>query len=193
MDFIQALRNFWEKYPSRKIYTQRCIDFYTQHTWDRKIFKRDFFEDGHFTAWVLVMNPEKTKFLLMRSKKTWTWQQFWGHADGEKNLREAAKREFEEESGIDMKYLILSADIWSVDVHFVPAFHHPKHWPEPEHYHYDINYFGTVSEDIVLKTDDADVDDMRWFSVVELQSGVLNLSSGMQVMFDEYFSTQLVW
>lgn len=69
-----------------------------KYQYSDKPFFRDSFEDGHFTAGVIAMNRDMSRVLLMKSKKTNTWQQFGGHADGEMSLRRVALREFVEES-----------------------------------------------------------------------------------------------
>ncbi|MCH8519106.1 NUDIX hydrolase [Candidatus Gracilibacteria bacterium] len=187
MDLLQELDIFGKNHPHRRIFSERCINFFRKNNGSVQIFQRDFFNDGHFTAGVLLFNPERTKVLLMQSKKTGTWQQFGGHADGKKNLREVALREFEEESGISVEKIILDSYIGSVDIHYVPEVVHPKHGFEPEHYHYDINFFGSVSEDTIFGSNDHDVKDITWFTFEELTSNIVQISSGMQTMVDEYF------
>ena len=51
----------------------------------------------------MIVNPEKTKVLLMLHKKFQRWQQFGGHCDGEIDVRNVAVREFHEESGITLE------------------------------------------------------------------------------------------
>ena len=82
---------------------------------------RNLFDDGHFTASVFVVNPERTKVLLMHHIKLGKWQQFGGHADGEYNLVNVAKRELEEEAGIQEKDIHIDSDILEIDIQHIPA------------------------------------------------------------------------
>ncbi len=122
----------------------------------------------------------------MKSKKSDTWQQFWGHADGESNLRNVALREFEEESGISADFLHLDEEIGSVDIHIVPERIHSEHGFEPEHYHYDLNYFWVVNENIFFSLWDPDVAEISWISLEEIMKNREKFSTGFQAMMYKY-------
>lgn len=63
--------------------------------------------DGHLTASMFIVNPERTRVLLMFHKKLQRWQQFGGHCDGDTDVFAVAVREFHEESGIMTEPYIL--------------------------------------------------------------------------------------
>lgn len=182
----QSIEKFGQTHPNRRIHIEKCLRHLEKYSPEQNVFERNFFDDGHFTAGVLAFNPERSKVLLMQSKKSGTWQQFWGHADGNIDLRAVALREFEEESGISSEFLFLEENIGSIDVHIVPVRMHPEHGFEPEHYHYDINFYGIVSEASKIWFDDPDVADIAWFSFDDLKEKKDLLPSGMQTMVEQY-------
>jgi 8-oxo-dGTP pyrophosphatase MutT (NUDIX family) len=156
----------------------KCIDLLEKYD-DNRIFFRNHFDDGHFTGSVLVVNPEKTKVLLMHHKKFWTWQQFGWHVDGQTNIREEAIRELEEEAGIQEKDINMSENIFNFDIHSVPAI-----GDEPAHYHYDVEYLAVVDDDLEYIKQEAEVHDIQWFQISEVlkESEGWKYSTGLQKM-----------
>ncbi len=63
-------------------------------------------EFGHFAASAFVVNKERTKMLVVYHNIYDAWIFPGGHADGEENLLEVAKREVLEETGLNVKVLI---------------------------------------------------------------------------------------
>ena len=55
---------------------------------------------GHFTASCWLVDRDGGRVLLTHHKKVGLWLQLGGHADGERDLRIAALKEAEEESGL---------------------------------------------------------------------------------------------
>ena len=128
---------------------------------------------GHLTASCLATSEDHSEVILTLHKKLKKWLQLGGHADGEMQLHRVAKKEAEEESGLDEfsfidprlfanqlgsgKDLILPFDM---DIHLIP-----ERKGEPSHLHFDIRY--------LLKTKETDLkishesDDLKWFSLDE--------------------------
>lgn len=140
-------------------YTNNHLDLLYKFE-DNFAFMRDCFDAGHFTASTFVVNKWFTKILLMHHIKFDRWQQFWGHADGEINLINVAKRELHEESWIPMDKIILSEDILELDIHEVPS-----KWDEPAHKHYDVRFLAVIDENIPLSKADNEVQDIFWFNL----------------------------
>lgn len=132
-----------------------------------KSFHNFHWEDGHITASMLVMNPEKTKVLLMFHKKLQRWLQFGGHSDDSPDVLETAIREFHEESGIIEEPEIFSYHGWDIlpifdlDIHDIP----PDAKGRPKHKHYDIRFLGMIPDTVVLSRQLDETDDMRWFDI----------------------------
>jgi len=179
-DLIQHIQDFLEKYPAKKEYTDACVDLIEKFD-DNTAFLRDCFDDGHFTGSMLVVNPDKTKVLLMHHVKLWTWQQFGGHADGDMDLRNVAIKELEEESGIDISKVQIGNKLHYIDIHKIP----PHKW-EPDHYHYDIGFLAVVDENIVFSKRDEEVHEIKWFDIktVREQADSWIFSSGLVKMLE---------
>ncbi len=179
MHLLKLLETYWTLSPVTREKAEQCKQFWKKHHHSHRAFYRDCFDDGHFTAGVLVLNTDRTKVLLMKSKKFWTYQHFWGHADGETNLRDVALREFQEESGIEPSFLTLSHEIGSVDIHEIPEMEHPKYGYEPAHRHYDINFVWILHPGYSIWYDDDDIEDISWFDVENLETKSAKFCSGL--------------
>jgi 8-oxo-dGTP pyrophosphatase MutT (NUDIX family) len=159
---IKTLQVFWKNNLSKLEYVNRSVDLMRKFD-DNSMFLRDCFDDGHFVSWVVVVNKEKTKVLLMHHIKLGTWQHFGWHADGEINLRDAAIRELKEEAWISQEEAIISGEILNIDVHFVPTYK----W-EKEHYHYDINFLAIVDNDVIFTLQEEEVHSIKWFNIQDV-------------------------
>lgn len=89
---------------------------------------------GHFTASAWVLDPSKQSVLLILHSKIGKWLQPGGHADGNQDLLEVAKKELLEETGVNGVEL-LKTTIFDLDIHTIPA-----HKGIPEHLHYDMRF-----------------------------------------------------
>jgi 8-oxo-dGTP pyrophosphatase MutT (NUDIX family) len=126
--------------------------------------RRNF--NGHVTGSGIVLSPDRQKVLLIYHKLFDRWQQPGGHweTDDEPDPLEAAKREVEEETSIQVAvYLPLDADHplvpLDIDSHAVPA--RPQK-DELVHIHHDFRYvFIAASEE--LHHQEAEVSAAAWF------------------------------
>lgn len=161
---VSDLRSHGNNFPLEKKFCNRTI-------WLIEEFGEVAFQNqnwaGHITASCLVMNPERTKLLLMMHKKLQKWLQFGGHSDGASDTLGTAIREFHEESGIDIEPDMIPG-IFSVDIHDIPA---DLKW-RPPHQHYDILYLATIPEDTPFVRQESEVDDIRWFDILWIEKYV---------------------
>ena len=117
---------------------------------------------GHFTASALILNPEKTKTLLVEHRKLGIWVQPGGHADGDESLENVARREVEEETGVSN--VISTPGILDLDIHPIPA-----RKDEGPHDHYDVRFLFTANPKQALKISHESTD-LRWISIENLGS-----------------------
>ena len=100
---------------------------------------------AHFTASCWIVNPNRTKALMVWHNiyKTWSWT--GGHADGEADLLSVALREAREETGLkDVKPV--TSEIYSLEI--VPVNAHVKRGRfVSAHLHMNVTY--------LLEADDA--------------------------------------
>ncbi len=115
---------------------------------------------GHFTASCWLVDRRGTRVLLTHHKKLGLWLQLGGHADGERDLRIAALKEAEEESGLAM--LRIEPAIFDIDRHWIP-----EHKGVPAHWHYDVRYVlhAEGSEAYVVSDESHD---LAWRDIAQL-------------------------
>jgi 8-oxo-dGTP pyrophosphatase MutT (NUDIX family) len=118
---------------------------------------------GHITASAWVLDPERTRAVLLHHRKLDRWLQLGGHVDGDPDVRRAALREAREESGLRTLRLIID-DIYDVDVHPIP-----ERGNEPRHDHYDIR-FALEADPREPLVRNAESHDVRWISLTDLET-----------------------
>jgi 8-oxo-dGTP pyrophosphatase MutT (NUDIX family) len=127
---------------------------------DRKNF------NGHITGGAFILNPERTKLLVIYHKLFDKWLQPGGHWDpGEVGPWAAAAREAHEETGVVIKH---SLNMFDDDTR-IPLYietHAIKNRPqkkEPAHDHHDFKYaFVAETETVNKPRSEVNISDMAW-------------------------------
>lgn len=130
---------------------------------------------GHITTSSLAVSFIRSEIILTLHRKLKKWLQLGGHADGNPQLWESAKREAQEESGIiafnyvcPIKGVMAAERITrsnyplpvDIDIHFIPA-----RQTEPEHFHFDVRYILATKERDLQISDESE--DLKWFNFAE--------------------------
>lgn len=158
-DVIRQLRDYQVRWKDESKTVERFIDFVSSHP---DCFERGL-RIGHVTGSAWVVNPAGTHVLLTHHKKLDMWVQLGGHADGDSDVFRVARREAEEESGLEAVAPV-SNRIFDVDVHRIPA-----REDEPEHFHWDIRYaLRAVGNETYAVSDESH--DLRWIEIQSLAS-----------------------
>ena len=125
-------------------------------------------ERAHFTASAWVVNPERTKVLMIYHNIYDSWAWMGGHADGEENLFAVAEREAKEESGItDIK--AISEEIASVEILTVSG--HEKHGKYvPCHLHLNATYFFEAPEEQELSVKPDENSGVMWIDMDDIKN-----------------------
>ncbi len=136
---------------------ERLVEFVAAHP--------DAFERalaiGHVTASAWIVDPARTRALLTHHRKLGKWLQLGGHADGDFDVRRAALREAQEESGL--RSLRFARDgVYDLDVHPIPA--RPG---EPAHDHYDVRFALEADPDEPLVVS-AESKELAWIPLAAL-------------------------
>jgi 8-oxo-dGTP pyrophosphatase MutT (NUDIX family) len=155
---LKLLATYTEKHSSEKACANQIIEFIKQY---EPCFNREL-SVGHMTGSAWIVNRAGTHTLLTHHKKLNKWLQPGGHADGDSDILQVAKREADEESGL--KGLeIGDGQIFDIDIHQIPA-----RANEPQHLHHDIRFvFHAVeSEDFIVSEESHD---LAWVEITRLE------------------------
>ena len=171
----KQLKNYEPYDEKEKFSVQKTIEFLNSNS---NCYSRTNLE-GHITAGGFVCH-EDGRILLNHHKITDMWFQFGGHSDGNENSFEVAKREIFEESGINT-FVLSSENIFDVNHEHIDA--RPSK-NEPEHYHYDINFFFVTNQDHFKISDESS--GIKWVSLDEAKKLVSVEDHGMQRMLKKY-------
>ena len=118
---------------------------------------------GHLTASALVVDESRRNVLLTLHPKVGRWLQLGGHCEpGDAGLREAARREVREESGVTE--VRISAHPMRLDRHPVPCGGRLSE-------HLDVQYLAVVADGAAITISDESAD-LRWFRVDDLPVGL---------------------
>ncbi len=154
---IEQLKVYRANHPEETGSANHLIDFATHNT---KALERDCWP-GHFTGAAWVTNRTKDKVLLTHHRKLEKWLQLGGHADGNPDLALVARREAQEESGID-RINFFSEDILHIDIHPIPTI-----GEEITHFHFDIRFALWAEEEEFSVSSESY--DLAWVEIDSLE------------------------
>jgi 8-oxo-dGTP pyrophosphatase MutT (NUDIX family) len=122
--------------PEERAMTEDAVAFIGRHP---DCLLRSCLE-GHLTGSAWVVNPGRTRVLMVLHRKLGRWLNPGGHADGDPDLPAVGLREAREESGLAGVRLV-SREILDFDRHWIPG------RPEaPGHWHYDLRFLCEADE-----------------------------------------------
>ena len=122
-------------------------------------------ETAHFSASAWVVNPSRTKVLMLYHNiyNSWSWP--GGHADGEEDLLSVALREVREETGLkDVRPVsdaVYSLEILTVNAHFKRG-----RYVVP-HLHLNLTYLLEADDAQALHIKPDENSGLKWFSPEE--------------------------
>ena len=118
---------------------------------------------AHMTASAWIVNPERTKVLMVyhRIYDSWSWT--GGHADGEEDLLGVALREAREETGL-RNVRPVSEEICSLEVLTVEG-HEKRGVYVPSHLHLNVTYLLEADENEELRVCEEENTGVRWFAL----------------------------
>lgn len=122
---------------------------------------------AHFTASLWVVNPSKTKVLMIYHNIYNSWSWTGGHADGEEDLKTVAMRELEEETGVQNAKLV-SEKIFSLESLTVDG-HEKRGEYVSSHLHFNVTFLAVAKEEekLIIKPDENN--GVRWFENKEIE------------------------
>lgn len=129
---------------------------------------------GHITGSSWILDYSRQFVLLVHHGTLNKWLQPGGHADGEENVINVARREAQEETGVQ-QFKLLQTDIFDLDIHPIPA---RKGFPD--HLHYDIRFLfeADKNEKVIVSEESHDV---AWMAIDQLEKITENNPSMMRM------------
>lgn len=136
-------------------------------------------ETAHFSASAWVVNPERTKVLMLYHNiyNSWSWP--GGHADGEEDLLGVALREVQEETGIADIHPV-SEEVYSLEILTVNAHFKRGKYVVP-HLHLNLTYLLEADDSQPLHSKPDENSAVRWFPLEEAVAA--STEPDMQVVY----------
>ena len=133
------------------------------NTFDNTLTRKNEF--GHFTASSWIVNPQRTKVLVIYHNIYQSWGWTGGHCDGENDLLQVAIREAKEETSIEhirpLKEGIYSLEIVCVDGHV------KKGKYVSAHVHLNLTFLLEADEKDILKIKEDENSGVKWIDIQE--------------------------
>ena len=127
-------------------------------------------EIGHVTTSAWVVNRERTKVLMIYHNIYDSWAWMGGHADGEDNLVQVARREVAEESGLE-HIRPLWDGIYGINI--LPVASHMKRGSYVSaHLHFDVEYLFEADEAEPIRVKPDENSGVMWVPMDEIDTQV---------------------
>ena len=154
---LQAIRIYATRFPEEAETTERFARFVRDH---EDCFERSL-TIGHITGASWITNAAGDEVLLTHHAKLDIWIQPGGHADGDPDVLAVARKEAEEETGLDPLELVVP-EIFDLDIHGIPA-----RKSDPAHEHFDVRFaFRHSGDGRFTVTEESH--DLAWVPLAEL-------------------------
>ena len=124
----------------------------------------------HFTASAWIVNPARTKVLMIYHNIYQSWAWTGGHADGEADLLAVALREAREESGIE-HIRPVTDDVFSIETLHV-AGHEKRGRYVPCHLHMNLTYLLEADENDALAVKPDENSGVAWIPMDDMEHRV---------------------
>lgn len=161
MGLIEELEKFvpWNE-------QERCdrAEFLRRLRGGEALYSRDN-ASAHITASAWVVNKSRTKVLMAYHNLYDSWAWLGGHADGERDLLQVAKKEVREESGIT-ELLTVSPDIYSLEILTVDG-HEKRGKYVSSHLHLNVTYLLEANDTLPVRCKPDENSRVAWFFLEE--------------------------
>lgn len=152
-ELLSLLDRHRPRFMEEAAYVARARAFVAEHA---DCFYRELWP-AHVTGSAWVVNPDRSRALLMHHRKHDQWFQPGGHADGDADILRVALRETAEESGMDPAHIrLVDGDVFDLDIHIIPAGH-----GDPRHEHIDVRFLVEMDDDLPVPGND-ESHDILW-------------------------------
>lgn len=146
----------------QEIHDKRMILHYAQSFEDILLRTN---ETVHFTASPWIVNPSRTRVVMVHHNIYNSWSWVGGHADGNPDLLAVAMKEAEEETGLRILRPV-SSDIYSLEILPVVAHFKRGKYVVP-HLHLNATYLIEADDRQLLRSKADENSAVQWFSLEE--------------------------
>lgn len=154
---------------------EKFIPYNEQETSDKELMLDyiDTFDDVltrenkmcHFTASNWIVNKERTKVLMIYHNIYNSWAWTGGHADGDSDLLHVARKEAEEETGLN-NLKLLSDGIYGIQILTVDS-HIKRGKFVSSHLHLDCCFLFEADEEEVIRIKEDENSGVKWIPIEE--------------------------
>lgn len=125
---------------------------------------------AHMTASSVIVNRDRTKMLMAFHKIYQSWAWTGGHADGDGDFEAVARREAQEETGIqNLKKLGTGA----ASLEVLPVWAHQKHGQMvASHLHLNVSYLFEADDTLPLRIAEDENSAVGWIPIAQLEEYV---------------------
>ena len=166
MNLINTIENYIPRCEQELSDKDYLLRFAKEHT---DCLSRDN-DTAHFTASAWIVNPDRSKVLMVYHNIYDSWSWTGGHADGEEDLAAVALREVREETGLKAPRLVfedpISLEILTVDGHMKRGNY------VHSHLHLNLTYLVEASEKEALRIKEDENRGVKWLKTGEVFSAV---------------------
>lgn len=156
-ELLQLLKEYRPRFMDEMAFVRRSVDYIEQH---EDCFYRELMP-AHVTGSAWVVNPDRSRVLMMHHKKLNQWFQPGGHADGDADIVRVALKETEEETGINAEHIkLVDGSIFDVDIHTIAPYGN-----DPEHRHIDVRFLLEVDDSLAVPGND-ESHDVLWIDLL---------------------------
>ena len=158
-ELLQLLKQYHPRFMDELAFVSRSIDYVEQ---SEDCFYRELYP-AHVTGSAWVVNPDRSRVLMMHHKKLDQWFQPGGHADGDSDIIRVALKETEEETGIDAAHInLVDGSIFDVDIHTIAPYGNV-----PQHEHIDIRFLIEIDDSLAVPGND-ESHEILWIDVLSV-------------------------
>lgn len=156
-EFREILKTYHSRYEEENRYRDSMLSLleYFPNCFDRDCLS------GHFTGSAWILDQKLSQVLLVHHKKLNRWLQPGGHADGDENLFRVARKEANEETGIQT-FLDIQKSIFDLDIHLIP-----KRKDVSAHYHFDVRIL-MIADDNEKIMANKESNEVKWVDIDEI-------------------------
>lgn len=123
-------------------------------------------ETAHLTVSAWVVSPDRKQVLMIYHNLYNSWAWMGGHADGEQDLLKVARKEVQEESGIE-NLTLLSPNIFSIETLCVDG-HEKKGKYVSSHLHLNVTYLFEANPKDPIRIKPDENSDVGWIMIDEI-------------------------